>query len=172
MNKTKIYMILLLLCAALCGCGGKDTDQGEKMEDAAALCDRLGIDMSMVEQRDGTSNFTYSIVDETIGQVRFLHDDNEIRWLASKDHDILERLGITISDDGAAVGTTLDAGVDADDSLTGISCVNLEAGGCVYSWGWHGVLFHMIAPWDIDMDYYEGGMIYGIAADSYMQPGI
>lgn len=104
MNKTKICMILFLLCVTLCGCGGKDTDQGEKMKDAAAL------------------------------------------------------------------GTTLDAGVDANDSLTGISCVNLEAGGCVYSWGWHGILFHMIVPWDVDMDYYEGRMIYGIAEDSYMQP--
>ena len=172
MKKSKLYKIMFLLCIVLCGCGSKDPDKGEKVKDAAALCDRLGIDMSMAQQRDGVSDFTYSIVDETIGQVMFMHDDSEIRWLASKDHDVLERLGITISDDGAALGTTLDAGVDTDDSLTGISCVNLEAGGCVYGWNWHGIVFHMIVPWDVDMDYYEGRFVYGIAVASYVQPDL
>ena len=35
-----------------------------------------------------------------------------------------------------------------------------------------GILLHMIVLWDADMDYYEGGFIYGIAEDSYRQPGI
>lgn len=186
MNRNYIFLLTSLLCVGLAGCAGKDktsfSDEivadaptEEFVEDAAAIYGRIGIDMSMAEQVDGTSDFEYSIVDETVGQVRFVHEGEEIRWIASGESGALDLLGISLSDDGAWVGTTLDAeGVaeeDADDSLTDITCVNVEGGGCVYRWNWHGIKFSMLAPWECD-GYSVDRFIYRIAENSYVQPGI
>ena len=87
----------------------------------------------------------------------------------------MNKLGIAPSDDGTSMGMTLDAvgvaGEDADDSLTGITCVNVNTGGCAYSWNWHGIKFDMLAPWECGVEYSVDGFIYRIATNSYLQPG-
>lgn len=187
MNRNHVFLAIALLCVSLTGCTGKgktslpdeiaaDAPTEEAVEDAAAIYSRIGIDMSMAEQADGTSDFEYSIIEETVGQVRFVHEGEEIRWIASRESGALDLLGIALSNDGTGIGTTLNGGSaadeDADDSLTAITCVNLEGGGCVYRWNWHGIGFSMLAPWECDDGYSVDWFIYGIAGDSYVQPGI
>ena len=145
----------------------KEKVEGKKVENANAVYDELGIDISMPEEIDGTSDFEYSIIDEKIGRVSFHYKGTEYYLLATREATRLEEMGF-VKSDAWWEGTTLYAAGD-DAYMTGIESFGLEDGSSLVRWDWHYISFFLHSPKEYEQC---GGFIDKIAANSYYQPTV
>lgn len=117
--------------------------EGNPVESADVVYDKLRIDISMPEEIGGASNFKYSIIDEKIGQVCFRYLGRKYYLQATREDVPMEEMGFFEKDDGSWGGTTLSVGGDA--GMTGISWEDIKGGGSVVCWGWNGVIFYLVS---------------------------
>ena len=158
--------LVLLVCLCMKMEMTKEKAEGKKVENADAVYDELGIDISMPEEIDGASDFKYSIIDEKIGQVSFHYKGTEYYLLATREATQLEEMGFVKSDEWWK-GTTLYAAGD-DAYMTGIESFGLEDGSSLVRWNWHYISFFLHSPKEYEQCGH--GFIDKIAANSYYQP--
>ncbi len=174
MKKKLVFAVIIaavVLVFVLCVCLGmkKETAvvEGRAVENADAVYEELGIDISMPEAVFGAYGFEYSIIGEAIGQVCFQYMGTTYYLQAAKGTTSLEEMGFVKSDEWWE-GTTLYAAGD-DDSMTGIESFGLEDGGSAVCWRWHGIRFVLRSPKEYQSSY---GFINEIASNSYIQPAV
>ena len=174
MKKKLVFAVIIaavVLVFALCVCLGmkKETAvaEGRAVENADAVYEELGIDISMPEAVFGAYGFEYSIIGEAIGQVCFQYMGTTYYLQAAKGTTSLEEMGFVKSDEWWE-GTTLYAAGDVDD-MTGIESFGLEDGGSAVCWRWHGIRFVLRSPKEYQSSY---GFINEIASNSYIQPAV
>ena len=159
--------LVLLVCSYVKMEKAKEKAEGRTVKNAAAICNELGIDISMPEEIDGASDFKYSIIDEKIGRVSFHYKGTEYYLQATREAMQLEEMGFVKSDKWWE-GTTLYAAGD-DDFMTGIESFGLEDGSSLVRWNWHGIKFFLHSPKEYEQC---SGFVDEIASNSYIQPTV
>lgn len=155
----KYFGITILLICFLCvGCGKEDEadvesiesvdviEDAEIIESADVIEERLGIKMGMAEDIKGASDFQYSIIDDEIGQVRFIYKKDVIFFRASKTKT-WEEMGEVADQDGSVMATTMDWDTE-EGSYTAVCFLDLEGGGSALEWSGSGIRFMVIMPFD------------------------
>lgn len=142
--------------------------EGRPVENADAVYEELGIDISMPEKISGTSAIEYSIIEEKIGQVCFRYIGRKYYLQATKEQLTFEEMGFIVKED-SWTGTTLES--EDGEHLTGIEWIGLEDGGSVVFWSWNGIRFFAVSS-EEKRESQPVYIIYQIAVDSYYQPTV
>lgn len=148
--KKYLWIVAVLMCLLCVGCAKEKGEWIEEpVESADEIEEKLGIKMEMAEDVEGASDFQYCIINDEIGQVRFIYNGDEIFFRASKTKT-LEEMGIMVkkNDDGYAEEgdfTTIDGDIE-EGTYTSLSRLGLEDGGTVIAWSW-GTQFAIVVPW-------------------------
>lgn len=144
--KKYFWMTILLTCFLCVGCGKGDEADGEVIESADAIEERLGIKMGMAEDVEGATDFQYSIIDDEIGQVRFIYNEDIIFFKASKTKT-LEEMGVMIDQNGSFMASTIDGDIE-EGTYTSVGFADMVDGGSIVEWRWSGIQFVIIMPFD------------------------
>lgn len=161
----KYFGITILLICFLCvGCGKEEEASVESIESADVIEERLGIKMGMAEDVEGASDFQYSIIDDEIGQVRFLYNNDIIFFRTSKTKT-WEEMGAVMDQDGVIMATTMDWDIE-EETYTSVEFLDLEGGGSALQWSGSGIRFVIIMPFDTSVPK-KSWFAMRIAYDSY-----
>ena len=173
----KYFGITILLICFLCvGCGKEEEagvesiesvdviENAEIIESADVIEERLGIKMGMAEDVEGASDFQYSIIDDEIGQVRFLYNNDIIFFRTSKTKT-WEEMGAVMDQDGVIMATTMDWDIE-EGTYTTVAFLDLEGGGSALEWSGYDIRFVIIMPFDTSVPK-KSWFAQRIAYDSY-----
>lgn len=174
--KKYFWITIFLTCFLGAGCGKEDEsgvgavesvdviENAEIIESADVIEERLGIKMGMAEDVEGASDFQYSIIDDEIGQVRFLYNNDIIFFRTSKTKT-WEEMGAVMDQDGVIMATTMDWDIE-EGTYTTVAFLDLEGGGSALEWSGYDIRFVIIMPFDTSVPK-KSWFAQRIAYDSY-----